>query len=224
MMNVSLLQSAAQSDATVPREERGGAAVRGVGSNVGADDDDDDPMLRHALQLSLRENGGGGGGGGSGTGGGGGGGGGEETLEEQILARTATLTMDEAPPPAAHPVPQSVRDSFPWLIVDETFNWSGYLGGAEECPICKDAVALGDTLRAMPCCHCYHEHCIQPWMDRNDWCPVCRAPLDPEKQSTTDDDHGGGGEGGDNTGVPSGDAHAKRGAAKSTAASAADKC
>lgn len=51
-------------------------------------------------------------------------------------------------------------------------------------------MALGDTLRAMPCCHCYHEHCIQPWMERNDWCPVCRAPLDSEK---TIDGGGGGG-------------------------------
>ena len=175
VMNLSMLRAAASMPAV---EERGGTEGAVGARPVDEEEEDDDPALRLALARSLRVEGAGGGGGVGET---------EETLEQQMLARTATMSMDSAPAPEARPVPREVREAFPWLVVDEAFDWSGYLGAAEECPICQDAVALGDVLRAMPCCHCYHEHCIQPWMDRNDWCPVCRASLVNNCTPTEDD-------------------------------------
>jgi hypothetical protein len=138
MINLSMLRSTDESN---PEGRGGTAGVATAAQNVSSsnnnssDYDDSDPMLRRALALSMRESGGGGGG----RGGGGGGRGGtnndgEETLAQQLLARTATRAMEEAPPPPARPVPQKVVHGFPWLIVDDAFDWSGYLGAAEIGP------------------------------------------------------------------------------------------
>jgi uncharacterized protein YbaR (Trm112 family) len=41
----------------------------------------------------------------------------------------------------------------------------------------------GLRLRAMPCSHIFHEHCIFEWLRRNTVCPLCRHQL------PTEDDH-----------------------------------
>jgi hypothetical protein len=32
-------------------------------------------------------------------------------------------------------------------------------------------------LRAMPCSHIFHQHCIFQWLHRNTVCPLCRYQL-----------------------------------------------
>ena len=45
------------------------------------------------------------------------------------------------------------------------------------------AVEMMTRLRAMPCSHIFHQHCIFQWLHRNAACPLCRHQL-----PTTDDD------------------------------------
>ena len=46
----------------------------------------------------------------------------------------------------------------------------------DECTLCLEK--FGETTRALPCGHCFHDKCIQKWfVNRNSHpCPVCRQP------------------------------------------------
>jgi hypothetical protein len=48
-----------------------------------------------------------------------------------------------------------------------------------ECAICLQDWGAADEekLRAMPCSHAFHQHCISQWFCRNAACPLCRHHL-----------------------------------------------
>ncbi|CAN6339298.1 unnamed protein product [Urochloa humidicola] len=52
----------------------------------------------------------------------------------------------------------------------------------EECAICLQCFLSDDTLRAIPCSHTFHQHCISQWLRRNPVCPLCRHRLVPEEE------------------------------------------
>ncbi|KAG2555742.1 E3 ubiquitin-protein ligase CIP8-like [Panicum virgatum] len=57
-------------------------------------------------------------------------------------------------------------------------------GGAgeeeEECAVCLEGYAAGDTVRTMPCSHGFHGHCILRWLAASRLCPLCRFALQAE--------------------------------------------
>jgi len=46
----------------------------------------------------------------------------------------------------------------------------------KECPICKEEL-LPEQVSVTPCCHAFHEDCIQRWTLINPSCPVCRYDI-----------------------------------------------
>lgn len=61
-------------------------------------------------------------------------------------------------------------------------------GDAEEqaeCAVCLNNFCTEDRLRAMPCSHVFHHHCIIRWFQINHVCPLCRHALPTEE----DDDY-----------------------------------
>ena len=44
----------------------------------------------------------------------------------------------------------------------------------EFCAICLEPYEEGDQLRTIPCLHRYHITCIDPWLEQNAQCPVCK--------------------------------------------------
>jgi len=52
-----------------------------------------------------------------------------------------------------------------------------------ECAICKENFRTGESATELKCRHSYHKECIEPWLNENSTCPVCRASL-LESEST----------------------------------------
>lgn len=45
------------------------------------------------------------------------------------------------------------------------------------CVICLDDLAVGHHVRALPCDHVYHAHCIRVWLRRKNACPCCNEKV-----------------------------------------------
>jgi len=51
---------------------------------------------------------------------------------------------------------------------------------ALSCPICLDVFDRDDVItwsKELRCQHVYHENCLNPWLMKNDDCPICRTNL-----------------------------------------------
>lgn len=44
-----------------------------------------------------------------------------------------------------------------------------------SCVVCMDA--MKSPCVELPCCHQFHEHCIEPWLKMHSTCPTCRHQL-----------------------------------------------
>lgn len=55
--------------------------------------------------------------------------------------------------------------------------------GAEPCPLCSAVPGVGDTVRRLPCHHCFHDKCLSAWMDSHSRvCPTCGVSADGAAQ------------------------------------------
>lgn len=61
------------------------------------------------------------------------------------------------------------------------------------CAICREAFAVADAVRMLPCNHEFHDGCIVPWLQGNDTCPICRFRM-PEATEGEEEDEGRTGE------------------------------
>lgn len=51
----------------------------------------------------------------------------------------------------------------------------------DSCPICLDEFNQNEVLNELPCGHCYHIACIQPWLQyRSPCCPLCKLDVREE--------------------------------------------
>lgn len=50
------------------------------------------------------------------------------------------------------------------------------------CIICREEMT---TAKKLLCGHLFHVHCLRSWLERQNTCPTCRAPVVPAENGTT---------------------------------------
>jgi hypothetical protein len=91
-------------------------------------------------------------------------------VETEPVANTPII-IETAPPPAVIDTGSIVLDIVAELPAEEE-------DASTECTICLIPVGSSDRLKTN-CCHEFHLTCIAKWLQTNNTCPNCRAPLDP---------------------------------------------
>jgi hypothetical protein len=51
------------------------------------------------------------------------------------------------------------------------------------CPICSEDFCVGNDETQLPCGHLFHKHCVIPWLEMKQNCPVCRQELNDDVPS-----------------------------------------
>ena len=45
------------------------------------------------------------------------------------------------------------------------------------CPVCHENFTIGDIAKKLSCIHEYHDSCIDPWLEKDKSCPVCKQEV-----------------------------------------------
>lgn len=48
-----------------------------------------------------------------------------------------------------------------------------------HCTTCMESFELSEDVAKLDCDHIFHRACIEPWLQRNNTCPICRKEIDP---------------------------------------------
>ena len=47
----------------------------------------------------------------------------------------------------------------------------------ESCSICLEEFKTGDNIKKLNCTHIFHKECLEPWLNNNINCPMCRTDI-----------------------------------------------
>jgi hypothetical protein len=53
------------------------------------------------------------------------------------------------------------------------------LPGDGDCAVCQSSIEPSEVVRLLPCRHCFHSECVDPWFERSTCCPTCRGSVVP---------------------------------------------
>ncbi|GFQ07312.1 RING-H2 finger protein atl60 [Phtheirospermum japonicum] len=84
----------------------------------------------------------------------------------------------------AHGLDPNILKTLPVMIFDPNEFKDGL-----ECAVCLCEVSKGEKARLLPKCnHGFHLDCIDMWFQSHSTCPLCRNPVDNQKDSFFSDD------------------------------------
>ena len=47
----------------------------------------------------------------------------------------------------------------------------------QQCVVCQEEMESSTEVISLKCGHCFHPHCLLPWVQDHDNCPMCRATI-----------------------------------------------
>jgi len=59
----------------------------------------------------------------------------------------------------------------------EIIKWKEKQDAENACTVCLSAFEEGDTLRKLACRHMFHRDCVDTWLNRSPFCPMCKQPA-----------------------------------------------
>ena len=97
-------------------------------------------------------------------------------MRRSLEPQGSTDVASAAPPPnsLAH-----LDDALPAMsFVDAVgFLLVGEDGEEHECAVCLMSLQSSDMVRLLPCVHCFHQKCIDKWLQRSAVCPTCKGSV-----------------------------------------------
>lgn len=98
------------------------------------------------------------------------------------LRRDSATRPDEEHSPAAHDHDDNAESAVDKRHVSLSERLSSWRrpSAKDECCICLECYAAGETICApitTECNHIFHEGCINEWLKKNSKCPLCRVEL-----------------------------------------------
>jgi hypothetical protein len=54
---------------------------------------------------------------------------------------------------------------------------SGIIAENQACTVCQEDFKVGENTKKLPCEHYFHDECINPWLQSQNTCPMCRATV-----------------------------------------------
>jgi len=63
-------------------------------------------------------------------------------------------------------------------VIDLVPTFTYISGAGETCSVCLSDYERHDTLRRLPCSHCFHRSCIDTWLRMNRLCPLCLRDIE----------------------------------------------
>ncbi|KAE9609187.1 putative transcription factor C2H2 family [Lupinus albus] len=103
----------------------------------------------------------------------------EELLAlEERMGTVSTALTEEA-------LSECLKRSFyqPLPRDDEAESYDEYKDDT-KCSICQEDYLVADEVGSLKCEHKYHVVCIQQWLRLKNWCPICKAPIEPSNSSS----------------------------------------
>jgi len=96
---------------------------------------------------------------------------GDDRVPFQQRSRTPRRRAATAPPPS---LPRPHLSPSP---VESDGAFVARVAPPGACAVCLEDMRVGDSCRALPCCHIFHNACVSQWIRNSKVCPTCRAPA-----------------------------------------------
>ena len=80
------------------------------------------------------------------------------------------------------PLVKRLFDSMRWMAKITGSQYSSTASN-DTCAICFDSFRHLDVQRKFPCQHLFHKDCVDPWLQRCSFCPLCKRVIRPVVES-----------------------------------------
>lgn len=81
--------------------------------------------------------------------------------------------------PVERPTARAVIDTLPVVPIT-----AADVAAKKQCSVCLEEFKAGEAgVVSLPCSHFLHRPCIEPWLQHNNTCPVCRMELPTEREA-----------------------------------------
>eukprot|EP00516_Mucochytrium_quahogii_P009374 CAMPEP_0203771980 /NCGR_PEP_ID=MMETSP0099_2-20121227/3746_1 /ASSEMBLY_ACC=CAM_ASM_000209 /TAXON_ID=96639 /ORGANISM=" , Strain NY0313808BC1" /LENGTH=372 /DNA_ID=CAMNT_0050669445 /DNA_START=438 /DNA_END=1556 /DNA_ORIENTATION=- len=93
--------------------------------------------------------------------------------------RRWTESFRPAPSPrGSRPTSRSAIEKLDDIVIEEKHLITENSPTGIMCPVCLDAMKLGEKVKRLPCKHFFHPQCVLPWLEKHNSCPTCRHELE----------------------------------------------
>lgn len=76
-----------------------------------------------------------------------------------------------------------IVSTYPGISTEEEEATCNIKAEDTKCSICQEEYVIGDQVGKIGCEHGYHMGCLRQWLQLKNWCPICKASVEPAETS-----------------------------------------